>query len=157
MNQTALPIPAGYETLMPYLVIRDVARAIEFYRQLFDAEELMRVHYPDGVTVMHAELKVRNSVLMLGDEAPHFGVVSPQTLGSSPVSVMYYVEDVDAVYARAVKLGVKSHMPPSDMFWGDRLCKFADPFGHLWMLATQKEDITPDEVARRTAATLGRQ
>ena len=156
MQPTAAPIPEGYESLLPYLVIRDAARAIEFYKQLLDATELMRVHYADGTTVMHAELKIRNSVLMVGDEAPHFGIVSPQTLGGSPVSVMYYVENVDEVYARAVKLGSKSLMPPSDMFWGDRLCKFADPFGHLWMIATQKEDLPVEEVARRTSAMLGR-
>lgn len=159
MRQTvppAPPIPKGYESLLPYLVIRDVAKAIEFYQQLFAAEELMRVPYPGGATIMHAELKIRNTVLMLGDEAPHFGIVSPETLGGSPVSIMLYVEDVDAVFARAVQLGVKTLMSPGDMFWGDRLCKFADPFGHLWMIATQKEDPDPAEVARRVAITVGR-
>ena len=156
MSPTAPPIPAGYEALLPYLVVRDAARAIEFYRELFAAEVLMRVNYPGGTAVMHAELKIRNSVLMLGDEAPQFGVVAPPSLGGSPVSIMFYVEDVDAVFAQAVKLGVKPVMPPGDMFWGDRICKFADPFGHLWMIATQKEDLSPEEVARRITATLSR-
>lgn len=155
MSELSQPIPSGYEGLMPYLVIRGVAQAIEFYKELFGAEELVRLPYPDGSTVMHAELKVRNSVLMLGDEAPHFGIASPETIGGTPVSMMFYVPEVDAVFAKAVKLGARSLMPPTDMFWGDRICKFADPFGHHWMIATQKEDVPPEEVIRRAGAMFG--
>jgi PhnB protein len=154
MNDETRPIPSGYDGLLPYLVIRGVAQAIEFYKELFGATELTRIPYPDGSTVMHAELQIRNSVLMLGDEAPHFGIVSPETLGGTPVSVMFYVPDVDEVFSKAVKLGAKSLMPPADMFWGDRICKFADPFGHYWMLATQKEDIPQAEAIRRAAAAF---
>lgn len=157
MSTTCNPIPAGCETLLPSLVIRGAAKAIDFYKAVFDAEEVMRLSYPNGTDLMHAELRIRNSVLMLGDEAPKWGALSPQALNGSPVSLMLYVEDADAVFAKAVALGAKTLMPPGDMFWGDRMGKFADPFGHQWMVATHKEDVSPAEIARRAAAQFGGQ
>ncbi len=155
MSTPCNPIPAGCETLLPNLVIRGAAQAIEFYQAVFGAQEIMRLPNPNGTGLMHAELRIRNSVLMLGDEAPQWGAYSPQALNGSPVSLMLYVEDADAVFARALALGAKALMPPGDMFWGDRMGKFADPFGHQWMVATHQEDVPPAEVARRAAAQFG--
>lgn len=151
------PIPADHATVIPGLVIRGAARAIDFYKAVFGAEEIMRLPYPDGSALMHAELKIRDSVLMLGDEAPHWGAYSPAALNGSPVTLLLYVEDADAVFAKAVALGAKVLMPPSDTFWGDRMGKFADPFGHQWMVATRKEEVSPEELARRAAAQFGGQ
>lgn len=143
------PIPDGYDALTPYLVVRNADKAIEFYKELFGATELMRMSSPDGKSVMHAELKIRNSVMMLGDENPRMNVFAPDASGKPPpVSVMWYVPDVDALFKKAVSMGAKGLMPPMDMFWGDRFCKFADPFGHLWGVATHKQDLTPAEMAK---------
>jgi PhnB protein len=148
----AKPIPDGYDSLIPYLVVRDAARAIDFYKDLFGATELLRMNYPDGSKIMHAEIKIRSHVLMLSDENPQFGTMSPLSLsGPSPVTVMIYVTDVDAVFNKAVSLGAKPHMPPMEMFWGDRFAKFADPFGHLWSIATHLRDVSPEEMAQAAA------
>ena len=148
-------IPTGYENPIPYLVIRDAARAIEFYKELFDATEAVRMSSPDGSAVMHAELKIRNCILMLGEENLQRGMPSPLASAQPPpVSVMLYVPDVDAVFARAVRMGAKALMPVTDMFWGDRFGKFADPFGHHWAVATHKEDLSPEECGRRAAEAM---
>lgn len=144
----AKPIPDGYDALIPYLVVRGAAKAIDFYKELFGATELMRMPYPDGNLLAHAEIKIRNHVLMLGDENPQFNALSPLSLnGPSPVSVMIYVSDVDAIFKKAQAMGAKIVMPPMDAFWGDRFGKFADPFGHLWSVATHKKDMSPAEMA----------
>lgn len=145
------PIPDGYHSLTPYLVVSGGAAAIDFYRKAFGAQELMRMPGPDG-KLMHAEIKIGDSILMLGDENPQMGARSPKSLGGTPASVLLYVENVDAVFDRAVKAGAKVVMPVEDMFWGDRYAKLEDPFGHLWQLATHKEDVTPEEMGRRAAA-----
>jgi len=142
-------IPDGYDSLIPSIVVRDAAKAIEFYKDVFGATELMRMPYPDGSKIAHAEIKIRNHVMMLGDENPQMGAVAPQpNAAPSPASVMLYVDDVDKTFNQAVAKGAKSMMPPMDMFWGDRYGKFVDPFGHLWGVATHKKDVSPDEMAK---------
>jgi uncharacterized glyoxalase superfamily protein PhnB len=145
------PIPDGYHTVTPHLAVRDAAKAIEFYAKAFGAEELFRMPGPGGV-VMHAEVRIGDSIVMLGEEAPQMGASSPQTIGGSPVSLLIYVKDVDASFARAGKAGCTVEMPPEDMFWGDRYGKLVDPFGHKWALATHKEDVSPEDMAKRMAA-----
>src|SRR5712671_4691549 len=124
---SAKPIPDGYDSLLPSLIVRDAAKAIEFYKDVFGATELMRMNYPNSSKVAHAELKIRNHVLMLGDENPKMGAVAPQTGAAPSSSVMIYVSDVDTVYNKAIAKGAKASMPPMDMFWGDRYGKFVDP------------------------------
>ena len=150
-------IPDGYDALIPCAIVRDAAKAIEFYKDIFGATELMRMNYPDSPKIAHAEIKIRNHVLMLGDENPQMGAIAPQpTATPPPASVMLYVDDVDAVFNKAVGKGAKSMMPPMDMFWGDRYGKFIDPFGHLWGIATHKKDVSPAEMAK-AAAEWGKQ
>jgi PhnB protein len=146
------PIPSEYEGLTPYFCVRDTARAIEFYKTVFGAAELVRMPSPDGTKVMHAELKFRNHVLMLGEENPQMGAFAPQQNGPPPpASVMFYVEDVDGLFNKAVAHGSKGLQAPTDMFWGDRYAKFLDPFGHLWGIATHIRDVSPDEMAKAAA------
>jgi PhnB protein len=153
---TAKPIPDGYDALIPYLVVRGASKAIDFYKQLFGATELHRMPYPNNPEMLaHAEIKIRDHVLMLGDENAQMNCLSPQSLnGPSPVSVMIYVPDVDATFKKASAMGVNVMMPPTDMFWGDRFAKFIDPFGHLWAVATHKKDVTPEELAKGAAAAF---
>jgi PhnB protein len=144
-------IPDGYHTVTPHLAVRNAAKALEFYGNAFGAEELFRMPGPGGV-IMHAELRIGDSNIMLGEEDPQRGATSPQTIGGSPVGLLIYVKDVDASFARAEKAGCTVQMPPTDMFWGDRYGKLVDPFGHHWSLATHKEDVAPEEMAKRMAA-----
>ena len=144
----AKAIPDGYDALIPSLIVRDAAKAIEFYKAVFGAVELVRMPYPDGTKVAHAELKIRNSVLMLGDECPQMGALAPQEGAAPPRSTMIYVPDADATYNKAISLGAKSVFAPADMFWGDRFAKVLDPFGHQWGIATHKQDVTPEECAK---------
>ena len=148
------PIPAGYHTVTPYLVCRNAAAAIEFYKKALGAKEKLRMPAPDG-TVAHAEITIGGSVIMIGDESPQMGNTSPQTLGGAPGGVFIYLADVDKAYARAIAAGAKSEMPPTDMFWGDRYCKFTDPFGHRWSMGTHIEDVSPKEMARRGQNSMG--
>ena len=141
-------IPEGYYSLTPYLVMSGAAAAIEFYKKAFGAEELVRMPGPGG-RIMHAEVKIGNSILMLSDENPERGHMSPKSRGGATASVMLYTEDVDAVFNKAVAAGAKADMPPTDMFWGDRMGNITDPFGHTWAIATHKEDVTPEEMGRR--------
>lgn len=143
--------PDGFHTLTPYFAVHDAAAAIEFYKKAFNAEEHTRMEGSGG-SIMHAELRIGDSVLMLGDEAPEMGASSPKTIGDSPVGVMIYVEDVDAAFNQAVEAGAEVEMPPMDMFWGDRFCKIKDPFGHKWSLATHVEDVDGEEMAKRAEA-----
>jgi PhnB protein len=139
-------IPKVYDSLIPSLVVSDAAKAIQFYKDVFGAEELMRMNYPDSAKVAHAELKIRNHVLMLGDECPEHGVVAPKPGGPPPPrSTMIYVNDVDATFQKAISKGATPAMPVMDMFWGDRYGKFTDPFGHLWGVATHKKDVSKEE------------
>src|SRR5271154_1298112 len=145
------PIPEGYHAITPYLALRDAARAIEFYKKAFGATELMRIAAPGG-RVGHAELKIGDSIIMLSDEHPEMGARAPQTVGGSPVGLMLYVENVDAVADRAVTAGAKLTHPVEDKFYGDRSGTLTDPFGHVWHVSTHKEDVPPDELRRRAEA-----
>ena len=142
------PIPEGYHTLTPYLVVNDAARAIEFYKEAFGAVERGRMPAPDG-KIAHAEIQIGDSVVMLADPLPQSGVSSPKELGGRTGALFLYVEDVDAAVHRAAGAGAEVTMPVEDMFWGDRYGKLADPFGHEWQIATRKEDLTPEEMAER--------
>ncbi len=142
------PIPDGYHAVTPYLIVKGAAQAIEFYKKAFGAVEIMRFPGPDG-RVGHAEIQLGDSRVMLADEHPQMGAVSPQTVGGTPVGLCLYVKDVDAVAQQAVAAGAKVERPVQDQFYGDRSGTFADPFGHKWTVATHKEDVTPEEMQRR--------
>ncbi len=139
------PIPDGYHTLTPYLTVRNAAKAIEFYKQAFGATERGVMKGPDG-KVMHAELQIGDSVVMLADEWPDFGALSPESVGGSSSGLHIYVNNVDEAFARAVKAGAQTEMPVSDQFWGDRYGKLKDPFGHKWSIATHVKDMSADEM-----------
>jgi uncharacterized glyoxalase superfamily protein PhnB len=139
------PIPDGYHTLTPYLTVRNAAKAIEFYKQAFGAQERGVMKGPDG-RVMHAELLIGDSIVMLADEWPDFGALSPESVGGSSSGLHIYVDNVDEAFARAVKAGAQTEMPVSDQFWGDRYGKLKDPFGHKWSIATHVKDMSADEM-----------
>jgi len=143
------PIPEGYSTLTPYLAVEDAASAIEFYQRAFDAKERVRMPGPGGA-IMHAELEIGDSVLMLSDPFPQASTKPPKELGGTSVSLMLYVEDTDASYRQAIDAGATSLMEPDDMFWGDRFSSVQDPFGHSWTIATHVEDVSPEEMQRRS-------
>lgn len=143
------PIPPGYHTVTPALVVRGGRQALEFYKKAFGAKELGAMYMPDGQKLMHAEIQIGDSRLMLGDESPDMGAVSPQALGGTPVTLNIYTEDCDALFNRAVSAGATPKMPPTDMFWGDRYGKVVDPFGHGWGILTHREDVNEAEMGRR--------
>jgi PhnB protein len=145
------PIPEGYEGATPYLCCKDAAKAIEFYKSAFGAKELTTMPMPDG-RIGHAEIQIGGARIMLSDEFPDWGCLSPSSLGGSATTVMIYFEDVDAVFERAMSGGAKVLQPLQDQFYGDRRCKLEDPFGHAWMFSTHKEDVPPDELKRRADA-----
>ena len=141
------PVPDGYHTLTPFLTVRDAARAIEFYKQAFGAEERGAAKDPTG-KIMHAELKIGDSIIMLSDEYPEFGSVSPLSIGGSAMGLHIYLDGVDAAFDRAVKAGAKVDMPVMDQFWGDRYGRLTDPFGHKWSIGTHVRDMSQDEMKR---------
>jgi PhnB protein len=141
-------VPQGYHTVTPYLIVKGAAAAIEFYQKVFNAMELMRMPGPDG-KVMHAEIKIGDSPVMLADEFPEMGFVGPQPALGSSVSILLYVEDVDRCFAHALAAGAKELKPVKDQFYGDRSGTLADPFGHIWTIATHVEDVDPQEMQRR--------
>jgi PhnB protein len=143
--------PDGYHSVTPYLIVKDAAGAIDYYKKVFGAQELFRLSGPDG-KLGHAELKIGDSVVMLADEHPGMGALSPQTIGGSPVRMMVYVDNVDEVVPRAVAAGAKILRPVADQFYGDRAGGIEDPYGHHWHVATHKEDVPPEEMKRRAAA-----
>lgn len=147
------PIPDGFRTITPHLICRDAKKAIEFYKKAFGAESLRTLSMPDG-KIMHAEIKVGDSILMLGEEAPDWKVLSPLSLGTSPVVIHLFTNDVDAVYQKAVSAGCTATMPVMDQFWGDRYGQVVDPFGHRWSIATHKEDLSDEEIAKRGRAAF---
>ncbi len=151
MATTVKPIPEGYHTVTPYLIVRNAARAIEFYKKAFGATELMRMAEPSG-RIGHAEIRIGDSPIMLADEVPEMGFRSPESFGGSPVSILLYVEEVDAVFNQAVAAGAKVQRPVADQFYGDRTGGVTDPFGHIWYIATHKEDVSPEEMRKRAAA-----
>jgi PhnB protein len=152
MKSSIQPVPEGYHTATPYLVVRGASRAIDFYKKAFGAQERFRLSRGDGGGIAHAEFQIGDSYLMLADESPESGSRSPESLGGTPASVFLYVEDVDEVFRKAVAAGAKPTLTPQDMFWGDRYAKVADPFGHQWQIATRVEDVPPEEMERRMAA-----
>ena len=145
-------IPTGYHSITPMLTVREVDKAIDFYKRALGAEERSRFKGPDGKSIMHAELKVGDSILMLGGEHADQGCRGPQTLGGTPVTLYLYVEDVDTAFHRATSAGATVTMPVADMFWGDRCGQFMDPFGHKWSLATHKENLSQEEIQKRGEA-----
>ncbi len=147
-------VPEGYASVTPYLVVTGAADAIEFYKRVFGATELMRFGGPDG-KVGHAELQIGNSRIMLADEHPEMGYRSPQTVGGSGTGILLYVDDVDGVFNRAVDAGAKTHQAVKNQFYGDRSGAVIDPFGHWWTIATHVEDVSPEEMHRRMQASIG--
>ncbi|HEX6775507.1 MAG TPA: VOC family protein [Methylomirabilota bacterium] len=144
-------IPDGYHSVTPYLIVDGAARAIDFYKRAFGAKELMRIPAP-GDRVGHAEIKIGDSVIMLADEHPEIQARGPQHYGGSPVSILLYVDDVDALFKQAVAAGGIEVRAVADQFYGDRSGSLKDPFGHSWHLSTHKEDVSPEELNRRMAA-----
>lgn len=147
------PIPDGYHTVTPYLGIRGAAEAIEFYKRAFGASEVMRMPAAGG-TIAHAEIRIGDSRIMLADEFPDMDFLSPQSRGGTTVHLHLYVEDVDALVAQAVAAGSKLKRPVQDQFYGDRTGTVEDPFGHIWHIATHKEDVPPQELSRRAAQAM---
>lgn len=150
MSTAKEKVPADFGTVTPHLVLKNAIKAIEFYKQAFGAEEISRLMSPDG-RVMHADIKIGNSHVMLCDEFPDqdCGVLSPETLKNAHAVMHMFVEDVDQAFEKAIKAGAKAIMPPQDMFWGDRYGRLNDPFGQPWSIATHKEDLTHEEINKR--------
>jgi PhnB protein len=157
MDTKTNPIPEGFHTVTPHLVVRGASEAIDYYRKAFAAVERLRMLGPDGKSIMHAELVIGDSIIFLCDEFPGMEAKSPAALQGSPVSIHLYVDDVDAVFNRAVSAGGKSAMPVQDMFWGDRFGEIVDPFGHHWSMASHVEDLAPEEIERRGAEAFAGQ
>ena len=153
MTSGVKPIPEGYHSITPYLVVNDAAGAIEFYKSAFGASELMRMTAAAG-RVGHAEIRIGDSRIMLADEFPEMGARSARTLGGSPVHIYLYVEDVDAVTGKALAAGAKELRPVKDQFYGDRSGSIEDPFGHVWHVSTHKEDVPQDELKRRAETAM---
>ena len=151
MSDKVKPIPEGYGTVTPYLIVDGAARAIEFYKEAFGAEEIFRMESSGG-RVGHAEIKIGDSHLMLADEHPEMGARGPRSFGGSPISLVLYVEDVDATVSRAVEAGAKLTRPVANQFYGDRTGGLEDPFGHAWYVATHVEDVSEEEMKKRAAA-----
>jgi PhnB protein len=149
------PIPEGYEGITPYLICKNAADAIDFYKRAFGAEEILRMEGHEPRRVGHAEMKIGNRIFMLADEFPEIGAIGPQTLGGTTVSLYIYVDDVDSFTEKAIAEGLKVLKPVADQFYGDRSGHFEDPFGHKWGFATHKEDLTPAELEARAAAAHG--
>lgn len=143
-------IPDGHHTLTPYLIIRDAVRALDFYQRAFGAVVVCRMDGPGG-KVMHASIRIGDSIVMLADECPEMGAQSPQALNGSPVVLLLYVEDCDALFAQAVAAGASIRFPVQDQFYGDRSGTVTDPFGHCWTIATHKEDLTIEQIQQRAA------
>lgn len=155
MAKSVKPIPEGHHTVTPYLAVKNAAQALDFYTRGFGATETYRLTLPDG-RVGHAEIRIGDSIIMLADEFPEYGGKAPETLGGSPVNIHLYVEDVDVFFKRALAAGARERKPVTDQFYGDRSGQLEDPSGHLWWVATHKEDVAPDELQKRVAAMFGK-
>lgn len=153
MTEPVKAVPEGYEGISPYLICKNAEAAIDFYTRSFGATELFRIGEPGMIG--HAELKLGNSIIMLADECPEMGALSPETIGGTPLSLMIYVDDVDTFTAKAVGEGLEVIRPVEDQFYGDRSGQFKDPFGHVWVFATHTEDVTPEQINERAAALYG--
>jgi uncharacterized glyoxalase superfamily protein PhnB len=143
------PIPSGFHSITPYLVVRGAAEAIDFYKRAFGADEVARQTDEHTGLIMNAKLTIGDSIIMLSDEFPGFGCLAPAADRPSPVMIHLYVEDVDAVFEQAVAAGAEATMPVADMFWGDRYGMLRDPFSHIWTVGTHIEDLTPEEITER--------
>jgi PhnB protein len=148
------PVPDGYRSITPYVIVRGGVAAIAFYQKVFGARLRMKLDAPGG-KIGHAELEIGDSLVMLADEHPEMGALAPPTIGGTPVGLHVYLADVDAVAAKAIAAGATLKRPVADQFYGDRLGSIVDPFGHLWHISTHIEDVSPDEIARRAAALHG--
>jgi PhnB protein len=146
-------IPTAYAAVTPYLIVRNAAALLDFYKQAFDATEVLRLPAPGG-KIGHAEIKIGQGMVMLADESPESGHKAPQTLGGTPVGMMFYVTDVDTQFAKAIAAGASVKEPLKDQFYGDRSGTLTDPAGHVWTLATHTEDVSPDEMDRRMKAMM---
>ena len=153
MAEKVKPIPEGYHTVTPYLVMTGAAEAIEYYKKVFGATEVMRFPSPGG-RIGHAEIRIGDSTIMLADDNPEMGFRGPKTFGGSPISLLVYVPDVDKTVDRAVAAGAKLTRPVADQFYGDRTGGLEDPFGHQWYVATHIEDVSPEEMRKRSEAML---
>lgn len=151
MTASVKPVPDGFHTATPSVVVRDAAKAIDFYRKVFGAEERMRMPGPDG-KIVHAEIKIGDSIVFLSDEIPNMGGKSPQSVGAYTGGMYLYVPNVDEIYERAVDAGAKAVGPVTDMFWGDRVGHFVDPFGHAWSVSTHVADLTEEEMEKGAQA-----
>jgi PhnB protein len=147
------PIPEGYHSVTPYLIVSNAGRALDFYKSAFGAKEMIRMEQPGG-RIGHAEMQIGDSRVMLADEFPEMGAKSPDSLGGSPVGLMLYVQDVDSQFRQAIAAGAKEVRPVQDQFYGDRSGTLVDPFGHQWTLGTHKEDVSDEELKRRMAAAF---
>jgi PhnB protein len=157
MSNKVKPIPDGFHTLTPYLIVRGGAEAMDFYKRAFGAVERFRLPGPDGKSIAHAEMVIGNSIMMLGEESPQRAFShSPATLKGSTVGILIYVEDVDAVFKRAVAAGATIKEPVENKFYGERAGTLADPFGHLWTIMTHVEDVTSEEVQKRMVELFGK-
>jgi uncharacterized glyoxalase superfamily protein PhnB len=141
-------VPAGYHTITPSIVVHDAAQAIEFYKKAFGAQEMSRYPGPDGKRLMHAEIKIGDSRVMLGDEMPEMGARGPRSYQGTPVGFYLYLENVDAAWKRAIDAGCTEKMALAEMFWGDRMGQLEDPFGHRWTLAQHVKDLAPEELKK---------
>ena len=153
MATATKPIPEGYHSATPYLIVKGAAEAIDFYKRAFGATESFRMADPKG-GIAHAEIRIGDSAIMLADEHPNMGYRGPRSLGGSAVSIMLYVADVDATFEGAVKAGARAQRPVANQFYGDRSGTLEDPFGHIWTISTHVEDVAPDEMKRRAEAAF---
>lgn len=151
MKKATESCPKGFHTVTASIYVRNGAQAIEFYKKALGAEEIMRMAGPDG-KIGHAELRIGDSIIFLTDESPEWGCLSPQSLGGATSGLYLYIDDVDKGFQRAVDAGAKAKMPVTDMFWGDRMGSFTDPYGHAWTLATHTQDMTEEEMAEGAKA-----
>jgi PhnB protein len=155
MSKAGKPIPEGYHSLTPHITVKGAKQAIEFYKKAFGAKQRVEPFMgPDGTSVMHAELQIGDSMLMLNDEFPDWGCFGPATKGSGGWCIHLYVSNADEVFEQAVKAGAAVTMPIQNMFWGDRYGKVKDPFGHEWSIATHKEDLTREQLAERASCAM---
>ncbi len=154
MARKVTPVPKGYRTANPVLIVRGADAALSYYETVFGAEVMSRDYAQDGITILQAEMKVGNTILRIADEMPEFGIFSPTSLGGSAVIVQLYLSEVDAFWTRAVDSGARVAVPLADTYWGERFGRFVDPFGHVWNIAKRTEILTPGEIAERAAMTL---
>ena len=155
MTEKVNPIPRGYHTVTPFLVVQDANAAIAFYKNAFGAEEHGRILGIDGVSIAQAELQIGDSLILLGDELPSIDVRSPLAFGGSSVTIHLYVRDVDSLWIQALQAGVQVLFPLQDVYWGDRYGKVVDPFGHYWSLVSRRRKLSPEEIAERAKAAFG--